>query len=407
MSRRKILAIVLAGGAGGRMDVLTRERAKPSLPFGGVFQLIDFPLSNLLHSGVDHVWVSVQYQASSLDYEIANGRPWDLDRTHGGFRLLPPQEGAGSAEDGLARGNADVLFRVRDLVRAAEPELVLVMSSDHVYRMDYTDAINRHDERGAECTIVTTEVPEAEAPHHATVMADRAGWVTDFAYKSASPTTCVVATEIFVYDPTVLVQTLEELQTALTEASPEGDTGLGDFGEHLLPRLVERGKACEYRMDGYWRDVGRPDAYFAAQRDLLDNDLGVFGVPEWPILSRTQQGRPARMADGAEVSDSLVSPGCEVYGVVRRSVLGPDVYVAEGATVTDSILFAGARVEGGTVSWSILDTEVVVEADAVVGGAPVGDLPTSDELVLVGRDSKISSGASVAAGARLEPGTTV
>ncbi len=389
------------------MDVLTRERAKPSLPFGGVFQLIDFSLSNLLHSGIDHVWVSVQYQPGSLDSEIANGRPWDLDRTHGGFRLLMPQEGVGGDEDGLANGNADVLFRVRDQIRAAEPDVLLVMSSDHVYRLDYGEAIARHDSKRAECTVVTTEVSRAEASHHATVVANRQGRVTDITDKPARPRTGVIATEIFVYDPAVLVRTLEELHSELADESDDDETGLGDFGEHLIPRLVQRGSVYEHRMNGYWCDVGRPDTYFAAHRDLLEGDLGVVGMPDWPILSRTAQSRPARVHEGASVVDSLLSSGCDVQGDVRRSVLGPGVNVAAGATVADSVIFAGATVEpGAVVAWSILDTGIVVAVGAEVGGPPDGKLPTAEELTLVGRDSHIGAGTKIARGARLEPGTT-
>lgn len=307
------------------------------------------------------MWVSVQYQPGSLDSEIANGRPWDLDRTHGGFRLLMPQEGVGGDEDGLAKGNADVLFRVRDQIRTADPDVLLVMSSDHVYRLDYLDAIDRHVSKGAQCTVVTTEVSRAEASHHATVVANRLGRVTDVTDKPSRPSTGVVATEIFVYDPRVLVQTLEELHAELSDGAGEDETGLGDFGDHLIPRLVERGSVYEYRMDGYWCDVGRPDTYFAAHRDLLESDLGVVGLPDWPILSRTQQGRPTRVRQGAVVVDSLLSSGCDVHGDVRRSVLGPGVTVAAGASVTDSVIFAGARIEtGAAVSWSILDTGVVV-----------------------------------------------
>jgi glucose-1-phosphate adenylyltransferase len=389
------------------MDVLTRERAKPSLPFGGVFQLVDFPLSSLQHSGVDNVWLSVQYLPSSLDSEVANGRPWDLDRTLGGFRLLMPQEGAGGGEDGLASGNADVLFRVRDQIRAADPEVLLVLSSDHVYRLDFDEAIARHDDKNAECTVVTTVVAPEEAAYHATIETNRLGRVTDLTDKPDNPTTGVIATEIFVYDPSVLVTVLEELQSELTARADPDETGLGDFGDHLLPRLVERGSVYEYRMSGYWKDVGRPDTYFAAHRDLLQGDLGLFGVPGWPVLTRTPQRSPARVHAGAIVEDSLLSPGCEVHGLVRRSVLGPGVTVEAGATVTDAVIFADAHIEGGAhVSWSILDTDVVVGAAAELGGPPDGPLPTAEELVLVGRESVIAAGAKLAPGARLEPGTT-
>ena len=197
MHRPRILAIIQAGGSGGRMDVLTRERAKPALPFAGVYQLLDFPLSNLAHSGITDVWLSLQYLGGSLAEPVANGRPWDLDRTRGGLRLLPPEQGAGSPdEDGFARGNADELFRVRDQIRSAGVDLVIVLSADHVYRFDYLDAVKTHREHGAECTIVTSEVDRAEAGDHGTVESDDEGRVTGFEYKPDEPATGTVATEI-------------------------------------------------------------------------------------------------------------------------------------------------------------------------------------------------------------------
>jgi len=409
MSRHRILAMVLAGGQGGRMEVLTRERAKPSLPFAGVYQLIDFPLSNLHHSGLDDVWLSVQYQPGSLDDVVANGRPWDMDRTRGGFRVLVPQEGIGADEDGFAQGNADVLWRVRDQIRAADPEQLIVLSADHVYRLDLDDVLATHEDKGAECTLVTTAIPRAEASNHMTVTSNRLRRVTGTAYKPERPDTDIVGTEVFVYHPQTLIEVLETLHHELSDDTEHGQTGLGDFGEHLVPRLVERGRCFEHRMDGYWRDVGRPEAYFAAHRDLLEDTAGaadLLGDPAWPILTRSPQGPPARVHTGAAVHDSLLGPACDVRGTVQRSVLGPGVQVAEGAEVTDSILYAGTRVErDARVAWSILDTDVVVEAGARVGDSPAGDLPTSEELVLVGRDSRIGAGVRLRGGARLDPGT--
>lgn len=382
------------------MDVLTRERAKPALPFAGVYQLVDFPLSNLAHSRIDEVWLSVQYLGSTLEQEVSNGRPWDLDRTRGGLRLLMPQEGSGSTdEEGFARGNADELYRRRDQIRAAGPDVLLVMSADHVYAFDYRDAIATHLERGADCTVVVTEVPIEEAGDHAVVEVDPEGTVTGFAYKPDEPTCGRVATEIFVYSPAVLVDALEELHRALAADSPEGDSGLGDFGEHLLPHLVERGRVVAHALPGYWRDLGEPEKYAEAHRDLLLDDLGVLGRPEWPILTRQPQRVPARVLEGAEVVDSLVSPGCHVAGRVVRSVLGPGVAVEAGATVRDSVVFADTRVRAGAVvDTAVVDQECDVEADAVVGGP--------DELTLVGRGSRVGAGVVVAAGARLEPGST-
>ncbi|MGH3369167.1 MAG: glucose-1-phosphate adenylyltransferase family protein [Nocardioidaceae bacterium] len=406
MSRTRILAIIQAGGAGGRLDVLTRERAKPALPFAGVYQLVDFPLSNLSHSGIDDVWLSVQFQSGTLEEQVANGRPWDLDRTIGGFRLLAPEEGGGSQhEQGFAAGNADELFRVRDQITSHDPELVIVCSADHVYRFDFAEAVRVHRAKSAECTVVTTEVPRAEASDHATVEANRLGRVTGFAYKPSRPSTGTVATEIFVYDTATLVEVLGELHRELFAEDAPDDTGLGDFGDHLLPRMVDRGRTYACPMDGYWRDLGQPEKYLAAHRDLLLRDVGLFDDPDWPILSMQPQRPPARVHDGAVVADSLISPGSEVRGTVRRSVVGPGVVVEAGATVSDSVLMTDARVgEGAAVDWTVMDTGCVVGPGARVGEPGAGE-PDPDHLVLVGRDSRIES--TVPAGARLEPGTTV
>lgn len=407
MTRTRVLAIVQAGGAGNRMDVLTREIAKPALPFAGVFQLVDFPLSNLAHSGIENVWLSVQYLGSSLEEQVANGRPWDLDRNRGGFRLMMPEEGSGPAnEEGFAQGNADELFRLRDQVRAFDPELLLVMSADQVYRFDYTEALATHVANSAECTLVTTQVPPEEAGDHAVVMVDGDDRVTELRYKPDDPSATTIAAEIFVYDPAVLVATLEELHRELSMQSDPGDTGLGDFGDHLLPRLVERGRVFAHALGGYWRDVGLPHKYVAAHREILLDDVGVFGQPGWPILTRQPQRTPARLLDGCRPVDSLISPGCTVAGLVERSVLGPGVVVEPGAVVRDSVLLGDARVRADArLDWVVLDRGCEVGASAMVGApsaAPVDD----DALVLVGRGSRISPDARIPAGARLEPGTT-
>ena len=406
MARNRILAIIQAGGSGGRMDVLTRERAKPTLPFAGVYQLVDFPLSNLAHSGIDEVWLSVQFQGASIEEPVANGRPWDLDRSRGGLRLLMPQEGPGSGdEDGFARGNADELFRIRDRIRTAEPEVVIVLSADHVYRFDYMDAVRTHRERDAECTIVTTEVPLEEAGDHATVESDDAGRVTGFAYKPEQPSTSTVATEIFVYDPDVLVPVLEELHRERSGESDEGDTGLGDFGETLVPRFVDRGRTVVHALPGYWRDLGQPHLYLAAHQEVLLDDQGLFDDRDWPILTRQPQRVPARVHAGARVEDSLVSPVADVRGVVRRSVLGPGVRVEEGAVVRNSVVFADSVVEkNAQVDWSILDEGCVVAAGVVVGDEDARGTERPDDITIVGRDSRV--GSDVGLGARLEPGTT-
>ncbi|WP_395657804.1 glucose-1-phosphate adenylyltransferase family protein [Nocardioides sp.] len=407
MPRPHVLALVQAGGSGGRMDVLTRERAKPTLPFAGVFRLIDFPLSNLANSGIDNVWLSVQFLGASMGEQVSNGRPWDLDRNRGGLRLLMPEQGTGSTdEEGFARGNADELYRIRDQVATDAPQELVVCSADHVYRFDFNEALETHRRAGAECTVVTATVPLPEAVDHATVETDDDGRVTGFAYKPDDPTTGTVAAEIFVYDPEVLVELLEELHRELGADAPEGDSGLGDYGEHLLPRLVDRGKVVAHPIGGYWKDLGQPHKYVAAHRDALTDDLGVLGDLDWPIQGHHLHRPAAGVLDGAEVVDSLVSPGSVVRGRVVRSVLGPGVVVGAGATVRDSVVFEGTVVEDGAcVERAVVDRDCVIAAGAEVGSADT-DLDDPDAITLVGRGSRVGTGTVLGSGARLEPGTT-
>lgn len=389
------------------MDVLTRERAKPTLPFAGVLRLIDFPLSNLANSGLSDVWLSVQYHGASLGEQVANGRAWDLDRNRGGLRLLMPEEGTGGTdEEGFARGNADELYKIRDQVVAEGADLLVVCSADHVYRFDVMDAVAAHRRTGAECTVVTTTVPVVEASDHATIESDEDGWVTGFAYKPERPATSTVAAEIFVYDVAVLVPVLEELHRELAAGAPEHDTGLGDYGDHLLPHLVARGRVLAHPMPGYWKDLGQPHKYLGAHHDVLTSDLGILDDPQWPIVGHQHQRPAARVLAGAHVEDSLLSPGSVVRGTVVRSVVGPGVRIEPGALVRDCVVFEDTVIEeGACLDWAVVDRDCVVGADARVG-SPDTDPHDSDAIVLVGRGSRIGAGISLDAGSRLEPGTT-
>ena len=390
------------------MDVLTRERAKPALPFAGVYQLVDFPLSNLAHSGVTDVWLSLQFQGATLEEQVANGRPWDLDRSHGGLRLLMPEQGTGTLdEEGFARGNADGLFRIRAQIATEAPDVVVVLSADHVYRLDYTEVIDAHLAAGAECTIVTTEVPIGEAGDHGVVVTGDDDRVTDFAYKPEDPETGTIAAEIIVYDPLVLVTVLEELHRELGADSDAGDTGIGDFGDHLVPRLVERGATYAWALGGYWRDVGQPHHYLQAHQDVLTDDVGVLAVPGWPILTRQPQRVPGRVLDGGHVVDSMLSPGSRVAGTVVRSVIGPGVVVEAGAEVHDSVVFADSVVLAGSrVHWAVVDTRCSIGPDARVGEPEADGTGDPDAVTLVGQGSVVGDGVKLAAGARLEPGSS-
>lgn len=404
----KVIAVVQAGGAGGRMDVLTAERAKPGLPFAGSYQLLDFPLSNLVNSGVDDVWFSVSYQGESLAKQVRNGRPWDLDRTRGGLRLLMPSEGGGSLdEDGFATGNADELFGLRDDLRRAEADVVLVLSSDHVYRFDLGDLVATHLEQGAEMTMLVTDLAGvyAEDPaDHAVVDVDQDGRVTGFAYKPESPAGTIVATEVFAYRPDVLVEVLEELHRELSQADsdkPAGDSGLGDFGDVLVPRLVDRGKVHSHRLEGYWRDLGQPHHYLNAHLELLEGDTGLFD-PAWPVLTQLPQRTPAFIASGAVVSDSMLSAGTRVHGTVTRSVIGSDVVVEHGAEVVESVVFSGTVVRSGArVLRTLVDTACEIGPGTTVGSTDTA-LDDPDAITILGRDVVV--GRDVEPGARVPPG---
>ena len=405
----RVLAIVQAGGAGGRMDVLTREVPKPVLPFAGNHRLIDVPLSNLRNSGISEVWVSVQFLSQLVADAVGNGKAWDLDRHRGGLKLIMPQEGAGSpADEGFVSGNAEELLQNRDAIRRHRPDAVIVLSADHVYRLDYARVVSEHLRRGAECTIVTTEVSLDDAQHHATIETDDSDRVIDMEYKPRDPRSGVVATEVFVYSPTALLEVLEEQHRMLSRSGDDDPDGslLGDFGEHLLPALVERGHVWAHPLEGYWRDLGRPETYFAAHQDLLDSSADLFDE-DWPLITNGVDRLPARLRKGSRVEDSLISHGCDIAGTVRRSVLGPGVRIGPGAVVDHCVIFADVTVEQrAQVRGAVVAEESVIGSDATVGAGIPGAEPGPEGLVLVGRHSMISPGVGVEPGARLEPGTT-
>lgn len=388
------------------MDVLTRERAKPALPFAGTYQLLDIALSNLANSGVDDVWVSVQYLAGSLDEHLQSGRPWDLDRNRGGYRRVVPQEGA-VLQSGFATGNADGLYRMIDDIEYLQPDLVVTVSADQVFTLDLRQVVAGHLDRGAECTVVTTEVSESVARNKAVVVVGDGDRITRIEEKPDEPPSQVISSEIVVFDTRVLAETLSDLRRALEPESDDGDTGLGDLAETLLPALVERGKVYAHPLTGYFRDMGRPEAYLAAHRDLLAGLVKTFDDPAWPMRTNHPDTLPARVQAGAEVEESLLSPGCRIAGVVRRSVLGPCVSVEAGAVVEDCVIFADAVIQAGAkVGTAVVDERATISRGAQVGAVRRGKLRDED-ITLVGKDAVIGPEVSLDAGARLEPGTTV
>ena len=407
MRRGEVLAVVQAGGQGSRMDVLTRERAKPALPFGGVHRLVDFALSSLAHAELDDVWVSVQYQVASIDDYLAGGRPWSLDRNRGGFRRMVPQTGTGpTSEEGFASGNADLLLKLAADIEAHGAEHVVVTSADHVFNMDLRPVIEEHVARGSTATLVTAEVTKKDASDNVAVLTGRGGVVRDLEVKVARPSTGTVATEIFVYRTAPLLAALTALRAELDDHEEGDDSGLGDFGEHLLPRLIDNGTVRAVPIDGYWRDLGQPHTYLQGHRDLLAGTVDVFDRPGRPVVSHWPDLPAARVRPSARFTGSLLSPGCDVAGEVSASVLGPGVVVEQGARVADSVLFGDVVVRSGAVvQTAIVDERSELRRTARVGAVPAARLARDEDIVLVGRDSVVDG--PVEPGARLEPGTTV
>jgi glucose-1-phosphate adenylyltransferase len=321
---------------------------------------------------------------------------------------MVPQTGSGPAtEDRFAHGNGDLLLRMaRDLEAFGAPTLV-VSSADHVFAADLDPIIEDHLASGLAATVVTSEVAKKEAAQNVTVESGADGRVTRVEEKPSRPTTGTVATELFVYQVEPLLETLRTLRSELSGDAEGDDSGIGDFAEHLLPRLVQQRQVRAVPLAGYWRDLGRPDAYLQGHRDLLAGRVDVFEHPDRPVISKWQDRTAARARAGAVVEDSMLSPGCDVSGTVIDSVLGPGVVVEAGAHIEDCVIFADVRIErGARVSTSIIDERCVIGRDAVVGAMSSNRVARDEEIVLMGRDSQVGLDVGVAAGSRLEPGTT-
>ncbi|RKQ36692.1 glucose-1-phosphate adenylyltransferase family protein [Kocuria tytonis] len=376
MERPTVLALVLAGGKGSRLGALTDHTVKPALPVGGTYRLIDISLSNLVHSHITDVWMVQQYLPHDLNFYMAGGRPWDLDRSHGGLHVLPPYQGADG--EGFASGNSDSIFRQAELIREADPDLVLVLSADHLYTVDFRDVVDTHLTKRADLTMVTTQVSE-DASRYSVVETDEAGTVTRFEYKPEEPTSSLVAGEMFLFATDVLLDSLTHLQQELGE--------LGDYGEDLIPHVMEHHRVVEHRHLGYWMDLGTIQSFWTAQQQLLDGDGATLDDPAWPIWSGQAPLLPAFVADDAAVTRSLVAPGSHVAGTVEHSVIGENVTVEAGAVVRNCVLLdrvhvgpgvelvnvvadTGAHITGGSRRGSSQHVTVIDRSGAVADREP-------------------------------------
>ncbi len=359
MNKQKILALILAGGKGGRLGLLTENKAKPVMPFGGFYRLIDFALSNCLHSGISDVWVIEQYELHSLNEHLANGRPWDLDRTYGGLQILPPFQSE-SPEDGFAEGNADAIVRHLEFIADFNPDLLIVLSADHVYKLDFRDVIETHLNKKASVTMVTTRLPKNEsASRFGVVETDKNGCITKFEYKPDQPKNNLITAEVFVYDAKILIETLKKL-TAKKKS-------VKDYGHELLPHFVKSGRAFEHRHTGYWRDVGTIESFWQAHMELLDEKTKfVLDDKVWQILTLAEQRVPAFIYSSADIKNSLISLGCKIKGSVEHSVLSANVLIETGAAVRDSVVLPNAIIEAGVkLEKTIVDSGVKVTKERI------------------------------------------
>lgn len=387
---RRTLLIVLAGGQGSRLDVLTAGRAKPSLPVGGTYRLIDLMMSNAANSGLSDVWVVQQYEPHLLTDHLAGGRPWDLDRSQGGLKVLPPYQG--QATGGFATGNADALNRQARLIAAFDPEVVLVTSADHLITIDLDEVVDAHVERKAELTVVTTQLTRGQdARRHSLVDVDDRGRVTALRAKPDDPPHRCAATEVFAYDPTVLLDTLARID--------RGEQELGDFGDALVPEILKGGKAYAFNHRGHWRDLGNPQSYLDAQLELLRPRPRLrLDDPAWPIRSASVPRAPARIEESARLDGSWVSSGTTVRGSVVNSILGPGVTVEAGAEVRHSVLMDDVRVGAGAkVARAVVAEGAWIGARSRVGAAQ------ARHPVLVGAGRRLRTNSEVPAGTHLDP----
>ena len=387
--KKEVVAMLLAGGQGSRLYALTSHVAKPAVPFGGKYRIIDFPLSNCVNSGIDTVGVLTQYRPLELNSYIGSGQPWDLDRSDGGVHILPPYMREGD-QGTWYKGTANAIYQNIGFLDMYDPEYVVILSGDHIYKMDYSDMVYFHKKTQAACTISVLEVTLEEATRFGIMNVDENDQVYEFEEKPKHPKSTLASMGIYVFTWKKLRQYLID-----DEADPNSSN---DFGKNIIPNMLAAGeKLMTYRFHGYWKDVGTIDSLWDANMDMLapHNSIDLHD-PEWPIYARTPTKPPHFMGSKAVVSHSMVTGGCEVYGEVENSVLFHSVRVEEGAQVKYSILMPGAVVKAGAdVSYAIVAEDAVIEADAHVGSAP-DDSPDWGIAVVAG-------GVTIGAGATVAP----
>ena len=363
VKKTECLAMLLAGGQGSRLGILTKNIAKPAVPYGGKFRIIDFPLSNCINSGIETVGVLTQYQPLELNDYIGNGQPWDLDRSYGGVHVLSPYQQIKGTE--WYKGTANAIYQNINFIDRYNPEYVAVLSGDHIYKMDYNKMLRYHKEKGAACTIAMLEVPWEEASRFGLMFVNDDGSISEFEEKPKNPRSNKASMGVYIF-------TWSKLRQYLIDDEANPDSG-NDFGHDVIPAMHENGeKMFAYKFDGYWKDVGTIDSLWEANLDLLNPKVDLdLSDDSWKIYSRNPVAPPHFISGKAEVENSMIGEGCVIDGHVDYSILFSNVTVEEGAKVRYSIIMPGTTIKSGAVvEYSIVAENAVIDEGAVVGESP-------------------------------------
>ncbi|MBQ8509762.1 MAG: glucose-1-phosphate adenylyltransferase [Clostridia bacterium] len=386
-TKKECVAMLLAGGQGSRLYTLTEKTAKPAVPFGAKYRIIDFTLSNCVNSGIDTVGVLTQYQPLVLNEYIGNGQPWDLDRMNGGVMVLPPYQGSKSAD--WYTGTANAIYQNLNFINRYDPDYVLVLSGDHIYKMDYSAMLDYHKKMNAAATIAVIDVPIEQASRFGIMNTEEDGRIFEFEEKPKEPKSTKASMGIYIFNRKLLADYL-----IADENDPNSSK---DFGKNIIPAMLAAGERMyAYSFSGYWKDVGTIQSLWEAHMDLLGDDP-VFNLydADWKIYSRSSVRPPHHIGSDAKVVNSIVTEGCEVHGIVENSVLFGGVKIARGAYVRNSIIMNDTQIrEGATVSYSIVDSDTEIGAGACIGEAK----ESGKGITLIGSGLKLPHGATIPAG---------
>lgn len=396
MKKKECVAMLLAGGQGSRLGILTQKIAKPAVPYGGKYRIIDFPLSNCINSGIETVGVLTQYQPLELNKYIGSGKPWDLDRLNGGVHILPPYQKIEGAD--WYKGTANAIYQNIPFIERYNPEYVLILSGDHIYKMDYSKMLKKHKERGADCTIAVLEVPMEEASRFGIMNTKEDGVIYEFEEKPKKPKSNLASMGIYIFNWPVLKKYLKK-----DEKDPASSN---DFGKNIIPNMLKSGeKLIAYHFSDYWKDVGTIDSLWEANLDLLNPKVKLdLSDPSWRIYSGTPSAPPQFISKTAQVQNSLITEGCNIYGNVDFSILFNNVSIEEGAQVRDSLIMPGAKIKkGASVQYAIIGENAIIEENASVGERP--EEVTSLEnwgITVVGADLTVGKNAIISSGTMIK-----